>query len=325
MDRILGVLVVVLALLEASGPAAASDIQDTLARIERRAGSGVEVWVNERGAREVDLGAPMKFHLRSDRDAYLTAIYLSGDGSAAVFLPGNDPEAARIRAGQEKTLPSSGEAYAQLPLGGETVLAVGTEAPISLGDLGLAAPEAGFAEVEPDHVPALLQRLEARIGDRSGSAARVARADFAVVDRRPAEEPRYTADTIVETFVVAMRAVRRPKLDLDLDIKFDFGSDHLTPGARRDLDEVAKALEDPKLSPYKFALAGHTDDVGDDSFNQKLSEQRARAARRYLVEAAGVEAARLDATGRGETQPVIAGASEEARAANRRVELQMVR
>jgi len=67
-------------------------------------------------------------------------------------------------------------------------------------------------------------------------------------------------------------------------------------------------------------VAGHTDSVGTDSYNQGLSERRANAVKDYLT-AQGIKASRLTARGYGESRPVASNDTDEGRAENRRVEL----
>jgi OOP family OmpA-OmpF porin len=67
-------------------------------------------------------------------------------------------------------------------------------------------------------------------------------------------------------------------------------------------------------------VEGHTDSVGNDDYNQKLSQRRADAVRKYLVDK-GIAGARLTATGLGETQPVADNGTADGRAQNRRVVL----
>jgi outer membrane protein OmpA-like peptidoglycan-associated protein len=84
------------------------------------------------------------------------------------------------------------------------------------------------------------------------------------------------------------------------------------------LDTVAEALKDH--SEIKIEIQGHTDSNGDDGHNLKLSQARADAVRRYLVEH-GIEASRLTAQGYGETRPIESNQTSQGREINRRVEL----
>jgi outer membrane protein OmpA-like peptidoglycan-associated protein len=70
----------------------------------------------------------------------------------------------------------------------------------------------------------------------------------------------------------------------------------------------------------KVELAGHTDNVGNDSYNLKLSSDRAEIVKQALVDN-GIDATRLTAKGYGATQPLVPNDSEEHRAMNRRTEM----
>ena len=67
-------------------------------------------------------------------------------------------------------------------------------------------------------------------------------------------------------------------------------------------------------------LAGHTDDVGNDNYNLKLSSERAESVRKALI-ADGIEETRLTAKGYGATKPMVPNDSDENRALNRRTEM----
>lgn len=101
-------------------------------------------------------------------------------------------------------------------------------------------------------------------------------------------------------------------------ILFDTGSNRIKPGSSATLEEILEMLrEHPDL---KLRIEGHTDDVGDTSANQALSQSRAEAVRDYLV-GQGIDATRLEAIGMGEEHPVADNSTEEGRTQNRRVEL----
>jgi outer membrane protein OmpA-like peptidoglycan-associated protein len=88
----------------------------------------------------------------------------------------------------------------------------------------------------------------------------------------------------------------------DLVVNFDYNSDVLTPKAKQNLDEFAKALKDARLSTSSFLVEGHTDGRGSDSFNLTLSERRANTVVRYLVDH-GVDVSKLAPKGYGESKP----------------------
>jgi outer membrane protein OmpA-like peptidoglycan-associated protein len=104
-------------------------------------------------------------------------------------------------------------------------------------------------------------------------------------------------------------------------LKFEFDKADLRPEDRELLSRVAGIL---LTSPdYSVSVNGHTDDVGTDEYNQKLSERRAQAVRDYLVKA-GLPPEILSVTGHGKKRPLVPGTTEKARAKNRRVELGIV-
>jgi outer membrane protein OmpA-like peptidoglycan-associated protein len=102
------------------------------------------------------------------------------------------------------------------------------------------------------------------------------------------------------------------------DVLFDTGSYTLKPGAREKLAKISGILlAYPSLT---VQVEGHTDSVGGDDFNQRLSEQRAEAVREYLVDQM-VPANAVSAFGFGKTRPVATNDTAEGRQQNRRVEL----
>jgi outer membrane protein OmpA-like peptidoglycan-associated protein len=103
-------------------------------------------------------------------------------------------------------------------------------------------------------------------------------------------------------------------------VNFAFNSAELTPKSKEILDQwVAKIKEDTTI---RVEVAGHTDSVGSDAYNKQLSERRAKAVMDYFV-AQGIAADRLKAVGYGKSKPIASNATEEGRAENRRVELQI--
>jgi outer membrane protein OmpA-like peptidoglycan-associated protein len=102
------------------------------------------------------------------------------------------------------------------------------------------------------------------------------------------------------------------------DVLFDFGKYTLKPEAREKLAKVSGILlAYPGLS---IEVDGHTDNVGSDAFNQRLSEERANAVREYLVQQ-GVSLNAVSAKGFGKTAPIASNDTPTGRAQNRRVEL----
>ncbi len=113
--------------------------------------------------------------------------------------------------------------------------------------------------------------------------------------------------------------VTKEKIELKEKVFFATSKAAIQPASFGLLDEVAGVMKDhPEIK--KVLVEGHTDNTGDASFNKKLSQERAAAVRKYLVEK-GVDAARLDAKGFGDTRPIAPNTDAKGRDANRRVEL----
>ncbi|WP_352890968.1 OmpA family protein [Sinimarinibacterium thermocellulolyticum] len=106
------------------------------------------------------------------------------------------------------------------------------------------------------------------------------------------------------------------------DVNFEVDEDRLTADAEAVLDEVVAELQ--AHPDFVIEVAGHTDDKGSESYNQSLSERRARSVVSYLV-SRGIPQSRLTAVGYGESQPIADNQTEEGRERNRRVELKILR
>jgi len=97
-------------------------------------------------------------------------------------------------------------------------------------------------------------------------------------------------------------AVTKEKPKVDLEIYFDYKSTAISAKAAPELSALGKALKDPELAGSRFMIAGHTDAKGSDQYNLSLSERRAEAVKRYLVERFGLSADTLMAVGYGKEQ-----------------------
>lgn len=109
-----------------------------------------------------------------------------------------------------------------------------------------------------------------------------------------------------------------PYVSLDT-IQFDLDSARLRPQAKRQLDEVAKALGDSTLAGNRVLVEGHTCDRGAFDHNMALSERRAQAVKAYLA-TKGIDPGRIEIKGWGETRRIAPGADEASRSRNRRVD-----
>jgi OmpA-OmpF porin, OOP family len=109
------------------------------------------------------------------------------------------------------------------------------------------------------------------------------------------------------------------KIELREKVQFETGKSVIRPESASLLDEVAKVMKD-HAEIKKVVIEGHTDSTGGKAFNQKLSEARAGAVMKALVQR-GVEAGRLSAKGFGPSKPIAPNTTAEGREANRRVEI----
>jgi OOP family OmpA-OmpF porin len=111
------------------------------------------------------------------------------------------------------------------------------------------------------------------------------------------------------------------KVTFAADAFFDFDKSVLKPEGRAKLDDLASKVQGINLEV--IIAVGHTDSVGSDAYNQRLSVRRAEAVKAYLA-SKGIERNRIYTEGKGESQPVADNRTREGRAQNRRVEIEVV-
>lgn len=104
------------------------------------------------------------------------------------------------------------------------------------------------------------------------------------------------------------------------NINFELNSAEITASSRPSLDRVAKALK--AQDDFKVEIAGHTDSTGSASYNETLSDKRAKSVRQYLIDQ-GIDADRMTARGYGEMEPIASNDNQSGRAMNRRVEFRV--
>ena len=123
----------------------------------------------------------------------------------------------------------------------------------------------------------------------------------------------------------AMRALGAEETDLEVrvelpaDVLFDFDKADIRSDASQALAHVATLIRGYPSGGAR--LEGHTDSKGDDTYNRRLSERRADAVKRWLVEREGIAAGRLTTQGLGESRPVASNDDDAGRQRNRRVEV----
>jgi len=116
---------------------------------------------------------------------------------------------------------------------------------------------------------------------------------------------------------IAELAATKPKIDLE--IQFDYNSADISKGSTSAVQELGKALSSPDLKGSTFVVAGHTDAIGGEVYNQELSERRADTIKKYLTEKYGIAGSDLVTVGYGESKPKDANAPMDP--TNRRVQV----
>ena len=109
------------------------------------------------------------------------------------------------------------------------------------------------------------------------------------------------------------------KQKIDLEIQFDYNSAEISKSSTEAVKQLGQALSDPSLHGSTFVVAGHTDGIGSEAFNQDLSERRADTIKRYLVQNYHIVAADLITVGYGKTK--LKDAQDPTDPINRRVQV----
>jgi OOP family OmpA-OmpF porin len=111
---------------------------------------------------------------------------------------------------------------------------------------------------------------------------------------------------------------------VDLQVNFEFNRSDLTASGKSQSEELGKLLEQLNEPGYQMIFIGHTDELGADEYNQKLSLDRAEAVKRYIVERYSIASTRIKTEGHGRREPLYNGPTEENNRLNRRVEVKLV-
>lgn len=123
---------------------------------------------------------------------------------------------------------------------------------------------------------------------------------------------------IVPQAASAMEAAIVEKGRVTLNVEFDTNKSTVKKKYHHEIGNLADVMK--KYPDLKLALEGHTDNMGGSAYNEKLSQRRVDAVKKYLVEKFGIEAFRLSAKGYGPIRPIESNATKEGRQKNRRVE-----
>jgi len=184
-------------------------------------------------------------------------------------------------------------------------------------DLARAEAERARAEAEAARQAALAQQ-QAALADLERAKAATAEAEKGRL--RAEEEKTALRQQLLDQFnlILETRDSARGLIVNLSDVLFDFGKFTLRPPTREKLAKISGiVLAHPGL---KLEVEGHTDDIGSDEFNQKLSEQRADTVRGYLMEQ-GLNGDMITSVGFGKTMPAVPNTNAASRQKNRRVEM----
>ena len=211
----------------------------------------------------------------------------------------SDAERSRLQAEQEKMKREMEERARQAS---ETAK---REAELAAAKSQAEAEAARRAKADAD-ATALVAQQQAEASKRQAEDA-----------KRQAEEASNKMQAALSKVVETRRTARGLILNLP-DILFEFGKANLRPETREVLARVSGILL--VASGYHLSIEGHTDSIGSDEFNQKLSESRAKSVSDYLAQA-GLAPEIMETKGLGKTQPRASNDSAKGRQENRRVEI----
>jgi len=111
----------------------------------------------------------------------------------------------------------------------------------------------------------------------------------------------------------------RESVVIQADALFDFDKSVLRPDGKKAIDDALAKIQGTDLE--MVIATGHTDSIGTEQYNQRLSERRAEAVKQYL-ESKGIPASKITTIGKGESQPVATNKTKEGRQKNRRVDIE---
>ena len=186
----------------------------------------------------------------------------------------------------------SGTANAQVTAPEDTGYVTDTRGSVPISGFGLCwhngfgPPPISTAQCDPNFRPAV-QPVAVRVEPAPAAEPAPAVKPVVVAAAMPAAAP-------------APKSVAQ-KLTIDADTLFDFDKAVLRPEGRATLDDFVAKIKD--INPEMINAVGHTDRLGSDGYNQRLSEQRVTAVKTYLV-SKGIEPNRMHTEGKGESQPV---------------------
>ena len=205
------------------------------------------------------------------------------------------------------------------------------------GMLGLTPGEnitsyLSFGKVDTDTITVMIPMAGfITVSVLEADAAKNAKVDLSTaqtgIDKYPPAAPELAAPVAIERYTRSLDDSTSTQaggkditVTLASDVTFASDSADLAPGAEAQLQTVATQLNQHP-DGGTLTIVGHTDDIQDDAYNQTLSEKRANAVKTRLQQLTSLDTWKTSVSGKGESQPKIKDTTDEARAANRRVEI----
>jgi len=284
--------------------------------------ANLRAWTNAEQTKSFKLGEEIKFHFHTERDCYISLIYVDSRGLLTVKSPDLGNGNNFLEAGREATYPSEKANFqiiAEPPLGQDNVYVIATKNRVFLPEDGSYTDAYGIAKEI-----SLALREE-------GNAPSVGLVKLQFIVKGRSEEIEYKSRDIVSYFkkTRGLQLTRqaepwRPwRMYLELHVRFKLNSAELTSFAKMNLDEFGKSILDPSLKGQRFIIAGHTCDLGPEKFNLNLSQLRAESVKNYLMLQYSINPDILQTEAYGESMPYDPRKTQAARTANRRVEFEL--
>lgn len=167
---------------------------------------------------------------------------------------------------------------------------------------------------------ALLAGINFAFGPKAQPAAAPKVAPAPVVAPEPVKQEVTKAVALEKVMEVKAAEVCPPKINLHINFKFDSAEIE-----QESVGRVNKFADFLKCTPdYKAKIIGHTDSIGSEAYNQKLSQKRADAVRNMIIKD-GVPSDKITTSAKGETEPIATNKTDEGRAENRRIEAELTK
>lgn len=233
--------------------------------------------------------------------------------------------AAEKKAAEERAAKARADAEAQSRARAEAEAAraqaeaAKAEAQVAAAEAQKAAEEAARQKQEAEKAKAEALAQQQALATEAEKARQAAAESDKLREQAEKEKQEMRARLLQQlNSVLATRDTARGLIANMSDVLFKSGSFELLPGARERLAKVSGIVL--AYQGLRLAVEGHTDSIGTDEYNRRLSEQRADAVRDYLVQQ-GISTDAISASGFGKSEPVASNDTPEGRQQNRRVEL----